>query len=527
MAITIQNSIPDVVLAKMPVVAQLRSDNYLSAAGSAAELELIFSGGAAVGETFSLEWTEGGYQITFSFVASPGTTGKQLPAYVAGAVADWLPDVADYLEKNYLLSRDFDIVASADRITLTAKESGTDYSLTVVNNVTNMTLDNTAGVDKAFQDFYETIADVYVQETYATTETGYKRQASIGMIPDDNGDCFMYFEKILQSHLTGFFPDYNESTQQKALGSFIKWYFLYCEYYGDTPEYQLTSRSDTFFAIRGGLKTMDWPDNAYWDTWLPYHKRFLTWKSGERRVTEDQQEYLSFLNYSATATTLTVICTMNYSDNSSSNADVHTVSSPIQKEIYCFPVGYTQLDIDTIKTAGKTVLSYEIHIEDEAGNTVSETVTYRIETITYNNRRVFYYENSLSGIDTLVCTGRREDSVGLVRMNTERIMDTLWDESEVISNGNTENYRNLYRWNYQISSGFKNRKAAVTEMIEFMISRVIREDRDSKWCPVIVEQDQFRLYKDDDDVYFISFGYSDALDNESYSELVAVPGSGS
>jgi hypothetical protein len=62
-----------------------------------------------------------------------------------------------------------------------------------------------------------------------------------------------------------------------------------------------------------------------------------------------------------------------------------------------------------LKTAGKTVTKYQVWVQDHAANVISEVITYVIEQIDYENRRNFYFENSLGGIDSLSCTGKRDD----------------------------------------------------------------------------------------------------------------------
>lgn len=523
MTISVLNDIPDVVLSRNPVAVKLSTDNAIETAGVAAVVVLDFSGGgAAADEKFSLEWTEAGEQLTFTFKASPNNSGNQLPAYSAGTITDWLDSVVTYLNYNYLLSRDFSLYKTgpgAETITILALETGADYSLTVVNNVANMVVStNTAGVDEEMYSNFQLVVDVYVQDTYATTNTDYKRKASIGLVPDASGDAVFHIEKIVAAHIAGYFPSYGLDESEKATEAFKKFKYRYAEYYGLPPTHKRVTTSKEFFMMRGGLKFMDWPENDFYSTWLPANKRFLTWKSGTRKVATDQQEFLSFLNHSATSTTLTLKVKMNYTDGTNSTATGQEETGTIEKEIFIFPVGYTQLDIDTLKTAGKTVESYEVYIDDQAGVTISETVVFWVDNTVYANKRVFYYENSLGGIDSLVCTGKREDNISVMRLSTERILEDYWDADNVVDYGNYENYENTYSFEYAISSGYKSKKQAVTEMIELLISPVIKEDT-GEWMPVILKKDTFKLYKDEEDAFFVQFDYAQAFENVGYSEL--------
>lgn len=531
MALSIVNTIPEVSLARNPVGVKIHSDNSVKTDGTQAVVVLDFSGGgAAADENFSLEWSAAGSQITFTFKASPNNSGNQLPSYVSGTVTDWLDSVVTYLNYNYMLSRDFSVYKTgpgAETITILAIAEGVDYSLTVANNVASMVVStNTAGVDEELQDNFQIIADVYVQDTYASTNTDYAIKASLGLVPDASGNVVFHINEILMAHIAGYFPIYGLSASEIAAGHFKKFKIRYAEYYGSPATHKRVTTSDEYVVMRGGMKFMDWPDNYFYETWLPAEKKFLTWKTGIRKVITSQQEFLSFLNYSATSTTLTMKVKMYYTDGTNSTATGHTETGVNDKEIYVFPVGYTEMAIDTLKTAGKTVSKYEVYIEDQAGVIISETVTYMLDSNTYFNRRVLYYENSLGGIDSLICTGKREDNIVVQRMMTERIMEDYWDMDNAVDHGEVENYSNTFTFEYILSSGYKNKKAAVTEMIELLISTVIKEDRDGEWVPVILKKDSFKLYKDDEDKYFVEFEYADAFENVGYSELIGT-GSGS
>jgi hypothetical protein len=277
------------------------------------------------------------------------------------------------------------------------------------------------------------------------------------------------------------------------------------------------TESSEYIAVRGGLSFNDFPNSNYWTTWLPTNKRFMSWKEKTRRITQTQSEFLNFLNHSATATSLILKCKMNYSDGTDSTATIYTEATIAQKEIWCFPAGYTQIGVEAKKTAGKTVSNYQLWVEDQAGNVISEVITYLIDIRTYENERVFYFENSLGGIDSLRATGKRQDSISIERSLTEKILSDYWESDEAFRQ--IENYDNSYVLEYAISSGFKEKKAVISQMIELLISRDVREYRNSKLIPVIINKDSFTLYKDNDDQYFLSFEYSDAFSNKAYSEI--------
>jgi hypothetical protein len=509
MALTLINTIAALNLVKNPLAVKLQTDAFITGVATKCRIVLDFTGGtAAADESFTWDYPEIDDEQEFVFKASPDSSGLQLPAYSAGTTADWLDTVIPYLNKNYYIKRDWNVSRDGDNIVIEAKVVGTDYSATGVNNVADMNYSITAGQDNTIAENFSIVLDTYVAGVLVSSQN---------LVPDDDQYAVFQIAEILLSQLTGYFPVYAFAAPALAVNVYKSFTLIYCEYYGDPPTYKGITESSSYVAVRGGFSFPDYPGSAYYPTWIQANKRFMTWKDTTRRVTTTQKEFLNFLNHSATATSLILKCKMYYSDGTDSTATAFTEASVAQKEIWCFPAGYTQIAVDTLKTAGKTVTKYQLWIEDHASNVISEVITHVMESKYFENSRTFYFENSLGGIDSLRATGKREDNIIIERSLTEKILDDYWSSTTV--SRQTENYDNSYSFEYAISSGYKEKKEAISRMIELLISTDVRVDDGEKWIPVVIRKDSFKLYKDQDDEWFLSFEYSDAFSNKAYSEM--------
>ncbi len=526
MALTLNNIIPAVGLVKNPIVAELETDNYEISAGSKATGELDFSGGgAAANDSFILSWPKEGISITFLFVAgAPDDTGTQIPAYPGGVISDWIDnDVIPNMELNYLLVRDFVFSRSGDKVVFSSIETGAEFSLSITDSVPNMSTSTTAGTDRSVRDNFKVKLDIYVELNY--NDGAFTLAAELDLVPDDDNLTFFHFQNVLWSVLNKVaisnnrnLPSHNQSTVTIAEGSFIRYFLRYSEFFGDPPEYQKLNQEDPDWAYLGGLDFMDFPGTDYFATWLPANKRFLSWRDTTRIVTLVQQEFLNYLIYKSGTTTLKLKVKMFYSDDTDSTETAKTKTPVIWKEAYLFPAGYAQLDLDSLKTAGKTILKYQLWLLDQADAIISEVITYKIDRENRENERFFIYQNSLSGNDTLRCTGILEQSINVKRQISERIQDTYWTDNPV-NDGQFINELNKYQDNYTISTGYKDNVQAIIRMKELLISPAIREIRDGKLVPVMIIKNSFVLAEDDNHEFALAFEYVDAFDNLAYSEI--------
>jgi hypothetical protein len=122
------NTIPDVVQCgnKVPLKFQA-SDNYIKSAGTKAEIILEWTAVALADEYFDLLLF--GETVRFTCKASPDNSGVQFHDNTLGeTLANWVALLAEDLQKNYLISRYYDLDVDGAEITITAKTEGSDYS---------------------------------------------------------------------------------------------------------------------------------------------------------------------------------------------------------------------------------------------------------------------------------------------------------------------------------------------------------------------------------------------------------------
>jgi hypothetical protein len=158
MSITVIQDLSSVMPIGNPMALRLQTDNLYTSPGSKATLVFTFTGiDINSGHAFTICWNS--LEITFTLATSPDDSGNQVHKATGGQAVDaWMAVFAADLMCNYYLDRDFEIAidTGTDKITLTARETGSDYSVTVVSeNLTNVALAAVAGTIRTAREGYE------------------------------------------------------------------------------------------------------------------------------------------------------------------------------------------------------------------------------------------------------------------------------------------------------------------------------------------------------------------------------------
>ena len=525
MTLSLINTIPDLVLAKNPVGIKLQTDNYIVTPAVTQVLDLIFTGGAAVNDNFTLKWANA--TVVFTFVTSPDSSGSQLPKYVSGDVDDWLDTVITYLNYNYYIYTDFIVSLvsgnpSGGTIRFTAKASGVDYALTVTENITNCTASNTAGADAVVNSNFSINLDVYVYSGSAWVKSG-----SLVLPPDANNQTVFFVEQFLKSYLPAAVPGAGEDSIQKLTDEVIQWKIVYAESYGDTVYFKKITEGSAKYAIRAGLNFTDFPGNDFFATWLPANKKFLTWSPNYKKINTTQDEYLNFLLYGS-ITEINLICKCWYSDGTTQTLSLLTQGTTAKYDLYRIPAGYTQLAIASNFTipAGESVLKYDLWLTDQSDAVISEVKTFVVDQLYFKNERILIFENSMGGWDTLRCKGLSEYSVDTDSIPIEKILPDYWSLTSFDNSGRFADVNHGYIDSAVVRTGYMT-LAELKWLKDLLISENVFELR-TAYIPVRISKGSFKLYKDNDDLYALEFVLIDAFDQVNYSNAgLAGSGSGS
>ncbi len=524
MALTLLNTLPAVVPAKNPVGVKLQTDNYIITPAVKAQLYLVFTGGAANYDTLSITWANA--QVNFQFVTTPDDSGNQLPKYVSGDIDVWLETLLIYIGYNYYIHTDFNISitssnSSSGTIRFIAKNAGLDYNLTIIENVSNCTTSLISGADAVVNANFLINLNVFYYNGSHWVQT-----VALGLPPDSANQAVFFIDKFLLSILENRLPVKSEKDFINCTWLVNQFRFIYTESYGEVSAFKKTIISSSFHAVRAGFSFIDFPGLNYFTTWLPLNKKFMTWQPNFKKVIKTQDELLNYLVFGAAATTLNLKVKCYYSDGTTETKTVKTKTSVSQKQIYQLPAGYVQLNIDNNFSipSGEYVSKYELWLTDQAADIISEVRTYVLDYAIYSFTRIFLFENSMSGFDTLRCTGQSDFSVDVTAVIIEKMLSFYWNLNSFDSKGRLSSGLNSYTDKSVVRTGYMTLQDLMW-LKELFLSEIILEDR-GHLVPVHINKGSFKLYTTSDDLYALEFEVYDAFSQENYSNT-GFQGSGS
>lgn len=507
MAITVTKNLPTVGLAGNPIVLELTTDNQYSFAGTKATLELTFSGiDTTAGHSITLSWNN--LSITFTLAAVPDDSGEQLPAASIGeAQDDWMARVAAALELNYYILRDFEVESDAvtNKITLTAREKGSAYTVTVSDNtISNVSTSATSGTDRTERENFEIVARVYDEATGDLLTEDRVPPSTAGVAEFD-------FHDVLAAELqTSFLFPEEAGTLYEEKEDMIKQYLVkYAESYSDAVR-KITQYSEDAWAAAGGfdykmVAALNGVEYSYLD-YITTFKSFLTWQPATKTINMTQPEKLYFLIFD-TFSSISLVVKVYYTDGTnSSNQTAFTINPAAKYTIWELLTGYAMLDVEQY-SATKTVSKYKVWIKDKNDNIRSRVQTYVVDPRHYRNERIFLFRNSLGGYDTLRCTGKKTSLNEYERMYSRR-NDEEFGVDEVYKALETSSFTQNTGW---ITASERDwlRELMLTKEAYVIIG-------DYKF-QVIIENTREVSFEDELDLYDLEIKYRYSFFNPAYS----------
>lgn len=304
MAIVINTEAPDVGLVKNKIIYQITTDNYKTSVGVAAVYRVKIVSAPDNGDTLLVGWDEGGVAILIDVVsptaAAADTTGTKVRDDQV-TTTTFAAALALKLNENILLSTTYTIAAvtvdSIDYVQFTANEVGTKYDSW------------TTDLDSWHE--WETVTSganiVYDGNFYLTTQIYVK---------DDNGD-FQYHatqldkpkadqtvdvdvSELLKASVDDYvLPELDADTGFLQTSILREYRLLFFEQRPDgIGTYQPVGQLEGKFAWFAGITPEDFADNLDpMNDYFASNSSFLSWFKADAEVREDQQHFISFLNY--------------------------------------------------------------------------------------------------------------------------------------------------------------------------------------------------------------------------------------
>lgn len=511
--LTIISSPQPYSLSRHPVIYKMTSNKLITTAGVKAVVELQFSDVAEENEYFTLTWNN--LSVTFTCKQTPDDSGKQFADNSGGATLNnWVDLASSYLRKNYLLSTDFTIEWNAsNKIIITARKTGVEYSLTVDNNIADMTMPtNTAGITEVRPPNFKAITEIFIPNTNADDITTATKRITLEADPDEKNPAQFKFDlsAALHAHLSPDIPAYNQTAFSLANKIINKYYIRYGEQYGDESEVKIMTVAASKTFLLAGASYQEFPTHNNLITgYLATNKKFLSWQPIEKTIAKEQQEYLYFLNQgSPTQIGMKVVMTKKDGSTTTYVPIPTLINSPVTNAVYIFPATYRNswgYNINDLK-------SYEITLINQALTPISETIKYTIETRAFENQRYFLFQNSLGGMDTLRATGIAELGWDLQIQNAEQ---TLADDYAV-TDGQIIQVNSSVQDTMKLSTGFYS-KDYILYLKDFLLSKTRYEILNDKFLPITIDSKKIKILEDKQNLFALNFEYDYANKDESFT----------
>lgn len=493
----------------------LQTDNYLTTTGTKARLEIAVTPTPA-----NNNWIElviAGQTIRFTAKTSPDNSGTQVQLNpTALSITQYLQQkLIPDLQKNIAFADyDFTVMSPGEvfaYLKIEAKNFGAAYNITYAASSGSFyaTSSAFAGTDNVYKDNFRIYADLFLQEVYDSAGSYRRIGANLEGVPDSNNQCTFDVSEYLKPYLQYPVPAAAAALIFVPANVLCSFYIKHAEAFGDPAIAQAYNATIGVLAFNGG-KAFRNITTDYANYFSITTKKFLTQMTSGTEVVKAQHQYLSFYLDGTSSTTsklLKTLVKLYYTDGTSS-ADLEAYSSSFfAKRIITAKVGYTQLNIDSIKAAGKTVAYYDVRIYN-ATDTIAATETFRFKVSQKQSlsTRLFLFFNAFGQPETMLFTGNQSRTIAL---DNDVVRRTGTNQTGNTYSGEFDEINNELRANYSMSTGYKP-KTYLGYFKDFLLSENRYEQVGDNYYKMVMAAQKIALDNDQDTNFSIDFNYADA-----------------
>ncbi len=512
--LTVLKSPPLVALTGNPIRFVVHSDNFMGVSAIQPYIYIAFPAKAFEDMTIQFKWQF--VDITFTAKPTPDDSGYQFPdATTGGTVNDWLNIVAGYLLRNYYINRDWTISVVGDQLRM--------YGRPTVDGIPEV----------FFGWFSETIPALMVADgRLASQREFYKIGLNLlikmgemwvrvgeDVLPvNSGGDAVFDIHTLFADYVFPEFlwPEISDDLMPLRPRSTAEYRVEYYEQYGNPIVPGIITRSDSFYALYGGISKSQeavYNQNAssFWHK-LTYNLYFLTWQPKYKKVTFTQVEKLFFLcQTEMTRISLRFNYYMldgtSHLDQALSSIDLPPAKGVVELTISPWQVFYSESFANTLDY-------FEIWIEYRAER-ISELRTFKIDRTYYENERFFLFLNSLGGYDTIRVTGDQEDALEYDRTDIDKTLPAgfKYMDHESATGFVKETVT------YKANTGWISRDQ-LSWLRELFLSKQVFQIKGDKLMPVVVSSTKVAQRIDKEYMYSLDFEYRRSLESEFYSREI-------
>ena len=475
-----------VSLAENSVTFGFKSNNQVLSAGGKASLTLWFNHlDYVAGHQFKISF--GGMEYVFTSALVPDDSGLQFAVASAGDTsAQWIVKIVGGLIANYYLEGLYDFTTTSNKVIITAKKVGADFTINAVNvSMVSLLPTHTAGADEFSRDSFKIFAQLNV--------SGLKYDDNRPV--DSSGCAYFDFSEYLRPEMgNGFlFPESVNSLlilHPEAVKTFT---VKYGEYYdeGNGAFVHRLRETSALRAVPGGVNVMT--EGRYnslgtsWFSQLCFYNKAQTWHPGKKLTHTDDMQKLYFLTHTV-LTAIKLKVKLSYSlPNDGNIYFVVVTKATMTATIYqmweiCCGFDRLQLAIDALALpAGAAVYSYDVFLVNQDEKLIMDPFTFVMDTKVSMNKRLFIFRNSLGCYETFRAMGEQVREGDYTNQISNRFRQ--WNFTE--KSPTTKKDYSFKNQKYSVNSGWLM-KGEMEWVKEVYLSKEVYEIRNGILWPVVI-----------------------------------------
>ncbi|NVJ47281.1 MAG: SprB repeat-containing protein [Cytophagia bacterium] len=365
------------------------------------------------------------------------------------------------------------------------------------------------------EDNYRLYADVLVEEVPGTGS--FNKKLAMALEPESNGLATFYLQEAFAGLFKATPPTKNINTIKEAVGRALLYKVGNGELYDDYTDPQNYTVSNIYRAILGGISKRLYPTLDFLNSYLPDQKKFLSWKPTERLIDATQEEYLTFFNYSNTITQIKLFAKAWYTDGTEGDEfDTGLSLATTYGRHYEIPAGAAFNNV-SLQEPTKTLLKYQLWLENNAGTEVTERITYKLTKFRKENTRYFMYLNSLGAFEVVGLTGMATEESRFEKETMQTYLGHAYTGPEL------ESFRSSYQNSWKMSSGYYEGPqgyAYIKSLTDLLLSTKVYDITDGNRNPRLVLPGTVQMKQDKDTRYFLRFTCAEPFIEQNFTPNV-------
>ena len=476
-------------------------------------LQLTFTSDPAVDDT--LEFSYDGVTVFFTVKNPADDSGAQFSTN-AGALAltDYLDLVADEIAANFDVINNFEVTrVSTNKIMLIVR-NGFDPDFVIDDQLTNCTAIQTEQTNANYEpnlalycgvEIYDILTGKWEVPLWHVLPAGEYGHATF----DIHKDFDLGFHVPSTSTIGSSTFNMSQAYDNKD-----KFRIKYAEYYGEPATVkEIFIYNQEFVALNGGKGYFN-RNVGWWYNYSPT-KQWLTLQSTTKTISYDQPEWLYWIGREDPDVDVNVKVQATLANGTvETEITLPSTYTITYQSVYILTTQYKQLTL-TLNPANP-IKSYQVWLVEAGTSTkVSDVMTYVFDNTNLEYERFYLFGNSYAGCDVVRGTGKIATGAKYVSQ-----LGSVPDVVEDSLRGEYFQFNKKQITTFKGSIGYKD-KEEIEYLKDMLLSndvRLIDTDR-GVFLYLLVLSETVKIYKDDDDLYFLEWDYRYAFDDCAIDDI--------